>query len=774
MPALATEKCSAEIGSWGFVVKRAAERCRRLVSEAFFRSILFTAVLMTTMAAGAGFCDEPAPDTWRILADEMTFDQEKDLYIASGGVSIERPRQRLTADYVRYDRSSRRVFASGHVILKTDGDTLTAESAEIDLEKETGTLYGGSITTTVTNFHIKADAIEKTGAATYVARNASITTCDGDNPDWKMTCSDMEVTVDGYGVARDTAFWGKNVPLLYSPVMMFPAKTKRQTGFLIPEIQFSDRKGFDVNQPFFWAINENTDATLYANMMSQRGTRIGSEYRYLFSEETQGALMLDFLRDRKIDDGSAEASERWGYKGDAYTRTNMDRYWFRMKHDQQFGYGVKAKLDLDVVSDQDYLLEFEDGYNGFREVNDYFLGTYGRGLDDYNQTTRKNQLNLNKTWTLYSFDADLLWNDDVLKRRWENTDNTIQQLPHLRFSGLKHRVVGANPLYWDLASEYVYFYSNDGNRGQRGELYPRVYAPLAYRNYFTFEPSVGLRETIWQVDDWEDPSGKSPASFNRQLYDVKLDLSTEIYRIFSMNRLGVDRLKHSIRPQIVYDFIPEQDQSRFPRFDAFDRIEKQNLVTYSLNNTLTARKPVALEPNTKDAEDVGKRPNFTYSQFCYFKLSQSYDINEARDSDDPRPFSAVVGSLELNPAPAVGLRADIGWDPYTSRFISHSETVMFANDRGDALYAEFRHAAEISESIVMTANVILTDRFSTYGKYERNLKDGKNIETGVGLRYTTQCWGVDVSGMQREDDSIYRFMIHLYGLGQAGTSIAAP
>ncbi|MFZ5568937.1 MAG: LPS-assembly protein LptD [Thermodesulfobacteriota bacterium] len=705
----------------------------------------------------------------------MSYDQGKDEYTASGNVSIHGSRQQLTADYVRYDRALRRVFASGHVTAKMDGDTVTADRVELDLEKEIGTIYQGGIDSTVTNFHIRADEINKTGPATYTARKATVTTCDGDDPDWKMTCSDMEVTVEGYGIAHEAALWGRQIPLFYSPILPFPAKTKRQTGLLIPEIRYADRKGLDVNQPFFWAIDDNMDATLYVNAMSERGNRIGSEYRYVFSEETKGAVMLDLLRDRKVDDGSGETSEDWGYTEDAYLRTNSDRYWFRMKHDQDFGHGVKAKLDLDLVSDQDYLLEFEDGYNGFRATQEYFVGTYGRGLDEYNQTTRKNQLNVNKTWTLYSFDADLLWKDDVVKRRWEQTDDTMQELPHLRFSGLKHQMPGANPLFWDLSSEYIYFYSKDSDRGQRAEMYPRVYAPLSYRNYVSFEPSVGLRETVWQVNAWEEGADSTRSSFHRQLYDLKLDLSTEVYRIFTMNQWGLDRLKHSIRPQIVYDYIPEEDQSRYPQFDAFDRIEKQNRITYAITNMVTSRKP--FEPAQRpdhEASVAGVPRNFAYSQFCYFRLSQSYDINEARDAEEPEPFSAVTGTLELQPVPAFGLRVDLGWDPYTRRFDSHSETVMLTAESGHRIYAEFRQAEEISKSILMMADFILTDRFSTYGKYERNLKDGKNIETGIGLRYTTQCWGLDVSGMRREDDAIYRVMIELYGLGQAGTSIAAP
>ncbi len=712
-------------------------------------------------------------DSWRIFADEMTYDRKADRFIAKGGVRIQKPGRELTADHVSYDRLTRRAQAEGHVALKAGEDTLMGDRAELDLESGTGTIYQGSAFTQFNHFYIKADVIQKTGPLTYVAQDASITTCDGESPDWKLTCQELEVTVEGYGVAQHAALWGKSLPLLYSPLLVFPAKTKRQSGLLVPEISFSDRKGFDWNQPLFLALKENMDVTFYSRYMSARGAKLGAEFRYIAAAETQHGSMFDFLNDSRRDDGTGRTSKLWGYENDGYLRSNSDRYWLRMKHDQAMGYGVAAKLDLDVVSDQDYLLEFEDGYNGFRSTQDYFLGAYGRGLDDYNQTIRKNQLNLNKIWVQYALNGDLLWYDDVLKRRWEKTDNTLQKLPHIQFHGLKQRV-GPAPFYWDLVSEYAYLFRKDGNRGQRGELHPRIYAPISYQHYFTFEPSAGVRETLWYVNRHDDGSEADQAGFNRQIPDVRLDLSTEVQRIFSVRSLGIDALKHAVRPQLVYDFIPEQAQTRYPLFDAFDRIQKQNRLTYSIANTLIARRPLADQGNEIKLPDAYKASQHVYSEFCYFHLSQSYDINAARESSDPKPFSAVTGLLELNPSSQISLRVDWGWDPYTKRFVSHSEALRWADERGDSLLFEFRRAAEISETVCSLGNILFSERWSAYGKYERNLKDGKNVETGLGLRYTSQCWALDIAGMQREKDSIYRFMIHLYGLGQTGTSIAAP
>ena len=95
-----------------------------------------------------------------------------------------------------------------------------------------------------------------------------------------------------------------------------------------------------------------------------------------------------------------------------------------------------ARPDLDIVSDQDYLTEFRDGRSGFNETRDYFLEAFGRDLDTYDENTRTNRLNVNRTWTRYSLNGTLLWNDNVTNRRWEDTDDTLQQLPVIEFDSL--------------------------------------------------------------------------------------------------------------------------------------------------------------------------------------------------------------------------------------------------------------------------------------------------------------------------------------------------
>ena len=708
---------------------------------------------------------------WHIVADEITYDDNTKVYTGRGRVIITKKNKNLSADYVRFDQSTMEVSAEGNVVMTVGENVLTGSRMEMNLEAETGTVYNGTIFLQENHFYIKGEKIQKVGKDSYTADKASVSTCDGDRPAWKITGRNLKVTVEGYGVVKHAALWANKVPVLYSPYLVFPAKLKRQSGLLTPQFAYGDRKGAVYLQPLYWAINESSDATFYPHYMSRRGVKLGGEYRYVLDEVSKGTLMADFLDDRQVDDGSP-GSDKWGFDGDDVLRPNSDRYWFRAKHDQALPSDFSARLDVDVVSDQDYLREFQYGYTGFEETRTYFNREFGRELDEYDNPVRYNRLNVNRNWFLYSLNADLRWYDDAVKRRQSETDDTLQQLPVITFDGSRQKIL-TSPFYFDLKSQYTYFYSQDALRGHRGDVYPRFYLPYRFRSYFSLEPSVGVRETVWHFDK-EEYSPIDKNTLNREMYDVKVDLSSEIYRTYDLNGERIQRIKHTVRPQVVYEYIPEKDQSEFPLFDSIDRIQRKNVVTYSLTNTLTSKSkslkkneavPATGEPGTGERQVPQAH---TYNQFCWFKLEQSYDIDKENE-DDPEPFSPINIRLQIFPRKYFAIDADADWSHYDNAFRSRNIAVTVWDSRQDKLFVSHRYKRDTSESVYADLRVKISDRLSAVAEYERDIFNGNNLKSGLGFLYETQCWSLYAKYLKEEDDEKIGFMIELYGIGGIGS-----
>ena len=83
----------------------------------------------------------------------------------------------------------------------------------------------------------------------------------------------------------------------------------------------------------------------------------------------------------------------------------------------------------------------------------------------------------------------------------------------------------------------------------------------------------------------------------------------------------MEKIRHSIRPEIAYTFIPEVVQDKPPEF--LGGIRGQHSLTYGLTNTLLAR-------------TRGTDGKVSYREMMRLKLAQTYDIRESRrEMTDP-------------------------------------------------------------------------------------------------------------------------------------------
>ena len=761
----------------------------------FLFVLLFTVLWLSPVDAAESRIQNKKGRSYQIKADFLNYDHVTETFRGRGNASIVSEDQVLRADSVEYSEKTKEAKAWGNVRFSSGKGWVTGSRIEIDLEEQTGVIYNGTLFLEKNNFYVRGDEIQKTGRASYYVKdNGRFTSCDGDSPSWEITGTDLKVTVEGYGSIKHAALRANSVPVLYVPYMILPAKVERQTGLLMPMVLYSNVNGVEVIQPYFWAIDAHSDATFNVHYMVHRGWKPGLEYRYMVSEASKGTAMFDYLHDDEIDDGTSSSGGFEGFQGDDEDRTNRGRWWLRMKADWELPAAFQAKLDVDVVSDQDYLREFRTIYTGYEYSNDYFKEEFGRELDDKTETVRRNQLNLNRTWDQFSFNAGVRWYDDAIARK-NGDDNTNQQnLPIVTFSAAKTQI-GASSFYYNLNTSFLHAWREEGTRGYSMDLYPKVFYPMSVFDVLEFEPSLGVRGTLWWVNAYDTASGGEEDRLkSREIFDVKADLSTEIARVFNVGGDSVDKIRHGIRPSVVYDYVPDVEQGDLP--DYVSAIEETNLVTYSVTNTLTSRRikktpeeekeqievdawaAWAAEPVSKDHEaeqDIGDLvPQFDYHEFCRLSLSQSYDINKAR-RDPPagearHPFSDVTARLELEPFYSYDVRfvGNATWSPYDGK--TDWDTTIDArlnNKRGDWVSTTYRYVKDGSSNILVRTFVHLFSSLTVYWEHERNIKDNQDIKSILGFGYQPQCWSFNVEYTDDRDvnNRQYLFRISLHGLG---------
>jgi len=734
--------------------------------------------------------DNEPKKPWQVSADSLEYLDEKNTYVAIGNVILQKGDRKITADKISFDARYKSAWAEGNVIIEDGQNTLKAERIEIDLDSQIGSVHWGHLFVREGNFHIRGDWMEKIGRAIYKSRRATFTTCNNTDtvPPWRITGHNVTVNLEGYATGWHGTLWLWGLPVLYSPYVIIPVMQERQTGFLLPRITLSERNGFAYEQPFFWAINDSSDATFYWDHITERGEKLGAEYRYVFDQESFGAVMYDYLDDKQKEDGNPNTTEEWGFDHDSVERTNTDRYWFRFKHTQgTLPLGLTAKLDLDIVSDQDYLIEFRRGINGFTETDNYFVETFGRDLDDYDDSIRTNAFNLNRRWSKHNFNFSAIWVDDVIRRQSDQLDFSIQQLPQIGFASSK-QPIAALPLYYSLNSGYIRFWRQDGDTNhnatavQRLDLTPSVFLPLQLRNWLTIEPSAGFRYNYWDISQAEDDSVFEDTAFDRDIYDFSVKLGSGIYRLFDIGGNRIDKIKHAIVPQIDYAYTPEKDQDELPNEMGFFKIQPNNVINYSLTQYFTSRLLPTLKNRyqTQTAGKLQEAPadsdaiDYDYHEFLRIKLTQSYDLDIA-DDDDPEtePYSPLFGEIRFKPTTDISLIASMNWDTEENEELDHAVTLTAKDDRGDSLYIRHRYKPDSLETVNLVLKAAITHGLKTYLTYEQDLEEEETVLFGAGLTYTAQCWSFGLHYLDENEDQRYTFTVGLYGLGGNSQGISA-
>jgi len=690
--------------------------------------------------------------SWEITAKTLSYDQEEGLYVADGDVVVSRGSQVLKADRAKYNEKTGMIEVKGNVVLESNGDILKADEAILDLQSQAGRITRGHIFLKQNNYTISGETMEKTGPNTYVVKECRITTCEGERPDWSITGSEVKITVEGYGSVRNAFFRIRDYPAFYLPYVIFPAKTKRQTGFLPPGVGYSNRRGAEVELPFFWAISDQMDATFYERYMTDRGFMQGLEYRYAAEEDSKGTFLFDILSDNVEEKDLTDPDEA---ALSPFPRTNETRYWLRSRADQQMPLGIRAKLDTDYVSDQDYLKEFEGNLFGYHGRPD-LVKTFGRPMEEIWSPTRRSALRLDRDREDYSLQAVSSY-----YQRPENpsTDPTPQPLGGLDFS-LLPRPLPRSPLFLRLDSDFDYIWREEGQKGERLSLTPQVGYPMWFGKYLELEPSIGYTVTTQRFDRLNGEKQNQ----TKDAYDFQTRLSTVLERTFDASWGDATKLKHKFFPSLIYRYGVNRDSDlEQPWFEPMDVSSKSNLLVLALENFL-------------DAKKQSKEGEVSYEQWATFSLYQGFDIDEQRMDEGPgqekRPFAPLTGILTVSPYPSLYFDAEARWDHYEKEItyadVSLQWSIQRSGGKADSIGIDYRYVEETEEDgLNLYLHVNLLKGFSAGAWIHRDVRRETSVSERFYLDYESQCWGVRVSAESASGVNSFMVVFRLLGLGEA-------
>jgi LPS-assembly protein len=523
-----------------------------------------------------------------ITSDALEYCEETFTYVLKGNVKIQRGDMVIESNEITYNEHTSDIIAVGDVRYNDAEISITASRAELNLETKTGRLYDAEVFHKKDNYHISGKEIEKRGERYYFSSEATFTTCDTPVPAWCFKGKDVDALIGGRLKARDVSFRIKNIPVLYTPYLWAPILTERQTGFLIPIIDYSNSRGLHLNVPFFWAISENRDATIILDTYTKRGIGEGLEYRYIEPRNIEGRWWLYHIRDIEL---------------------KKDFYEFRAFHEQRSTEGIGGFLNINFVNEEDF----------YREFNPYLEVRTNRFLESIGEVS-------------LTFLNSRLY---LLSQYWIDLIEDLRPAPHkLPELGYIVNPTKAGDFWFSGIAAVSNFWRDEGVYGQRLDIYPKISYKFG-REVMVLQ-SLGLRETAYYLYRHEEDD----SSPHREAIEYSIVAHTRLSRIY-------DPFMHILEPSIGYIFITNSENT-LPLFDSTELFKNTSKIELSLLNRfindggecMVFRISQGFDLNAGDRPFLPLRLEASLKRPISLRLDVTHDVNKGM-------FESVNSDLQM-------------------------------------------------------------------------------------------------------------------------------
>jgi LPS-assembly protein len=498
-----------------------------------------------------------------------------DLYIADDDVDIRYGDSRLRADHVEYNEKTSEAFARGHVQFDFENQHVEAEEAHYNVKSGHGVFHDVRGTVKIERrpnpnvllsdnpLYFEARDVERFAKDVYVIDQAWITVCDGAHPTWQFFAPHARVHLEKTVAMVNANFRLFRVPLIWLPYATAPAGRKvRESGFLIPDIGDSSRKGFTFGDAFYWAPKPWFDATLGAQYMSSRGALERGTLRAKPFEGTSINYTYFGVDDRGLIVGGVRQPQGGEEQ--------------RLEIQSQLPGGWRFVTDYNQLSSLTFRLAFAD--------------TYG---DAINSEVRS-AVFLSNNFRGFSLNFAGL-NDKSFLQITPATGVNIRNFPEARFDSVEQAPWRNLPVYFGFESFADALHRSDSEINTpsfvgRTEFAPRVTAPIHLGEWLGITTTAAFRTTRYGAS-LTAPEQVTDRAIVRNTGEFTVDLRPPTLERFFEQSKSKRRYKHSIEPVITYCYVTGVNNfADFIRFDSDSTITDTNEIEYGVTQRFFVKK----------------------------------------------------------------------------------------------------------------------------------------------------------------------------------------
>jgi len=149
----------------------------------------------------------------------------------------------------------------------------------------------------------------------YILGRSMLSSCDVNNPLWKMVFSDsLYNSNEKYMKIYNAKVYLWDIPIFYTPYLAFSTSKERTSGLLFPKVAYTPSEGIMYEQPIFWNIAKNMDLEINPQIRALRSMGVYSTFRFVDSDHSDGTLRAGYFKDTQsyIDEFSPLHDDHYG------------------------------------------------------------------------------------------------------------------------------------------------------------------------------------------------------------------------------------------------------------------------------------------------------------------------------------------------------------------------------------------------------------------------------------------------------------------------------
>ena len=644
-----------------------------------------------------------------------------------GNVSIQQGNRFISAPVadVTYDTRVAR-FEQG-VRMDQPGIIMQGDAAEVHLNSNRADLEGVQFVFSEAGLRGHAQQMSQSDSGDLTLAGTGFTRCHPGDNGWRLNAKRLTIEEgEVFGTARGAVLRMKGVPVFYTPYLKFPVSDERVSGFLFPNLGYSDEDGTEISLPYYFNLAPNYDATVVPRYMSERGAGLELELRHLSGWQNSvlsGAMLphddiFDGVMDREDYDEAGGAPVLGSFDP-------ADRWLAALDHEGKVG-PFRTIIDYTSVSDADY----------FRDLGSDL------GVSSRVELERRGEIRYQRR----GFSARL-W-----AQRFQRLDligvEEYQRLPQLDLS-YKTRLFG--PVQFNVDAQVADFERDTEGlnglaavTGQRNHIEPRVEIPFS-SSWGFLNITGAFKHTTYDLDQDSSAAGFQLTEDDPERNIAMGSIDGGLFFERDLNWFNT-ALIQTLEPRVYYLYQEQEDQATLPVFDAseltfgYSQLFREN--RFSGLDRIGDADQVSVGVTTRFLSRETGREYFTASigEIYYFEDRRVRLGGRTTAEDAMRDTSAIASQFSARLFGNWRANGSLVFDPHEGHTERSGIALQYRRDNRHIFNVGFRRDRFSNvEQTDISLYWPLTKRLAIFGRWNQDLISNRTIEGLGGLEYSDCC-----------------------------------